>query len=103
LAAEEDGTIQGIYSTQVLLDQGFDLSVFDARNAQGLRVASLIGFWNDDNGKCSFSVVDTESSLTIEGYIDSDDELYVEATASGGCDECLARTEVDRFRETTTY
>jgi len=103
LIAEEDGTVQGTYITPDLFDQEFGVTVFDARRNQGLHIASLIGYWNDKNGKCSFSVVDTESSLKIEGYINDDDELHVEATAPGSCKECLAPTEVDFSRDPPTY
>ena len=81
LTAEEDGTIQGLYSYQYFV--GGEAFFSDIRSAP------LIGFWNNKNGECNFSVVDTDSSLTIEGSI-LDDELHVEATAPGGCDECLA-------------
>ena len=81
LTAEEDGTIQGLYSYQYFVGGE---ALFSE-----IRSAPLIGFWNNKNGECNFSVVDTDSSLTIEGSI-LDDELHVEATAPGGCDECLA-------------
>jgi len=99
LIAEEDGTVQGTYSKQIFVNQDDGPSIFD-ENIH-LHIAPLIGFWNNKDGKCSFTVVDTDSSLTIEGSI-SDDELHVEAAAPGGCEECLAPTQVNFSRDPPT-